>query len=91
MKKQISKALLPMLTIVMGVSGAFFTMSAASKDALVQKFGHIRVSPNNCQQQNVLCQTEETDNACMFGTTQLWGKYNPSDAQCPEPLYRIEE
>lgn len=91
MKKKFSKVVLPVLFIALGTGGAFFTMSAASKDSLVQKYGHIRATPNNCQEQNVICQTEETDNACMFGSTQLWGKYNPTDVSCPEPLYRIEE
>lgn len=84
---------LPALSVILGAGGAFVTMSAADKeDALVNKFGHLRITPNNCVLTNVLCQTEQTPNVCMYdASNQLWGKYSPGDQSCPEPLYRIQD
>jgi hypothetical protein len=68
-----------------------FAFKPVKPEARMDVFqGHIQVSPGNCENKEVDCQTESNDNPCLYGSTQL-RKINSSGTDCPTLLWRIEE
>ena len=85
----LKRIVMPVAAITLGIAGAFSTnaMNASSK-TLVNKQGYRFVSAQDPCHAEIMCRTEIGD-VCKFGSSTLWGKVNPTDLNCPVPLYKI--
>jgi hypothetical protein len=88
MKNKFVKFVTPALFVVAGIGGAFVTTSAQSTASLSQVPGFRALHGNPCHSE-IMCDTSLSPNLCTVGGVKLWGKENPSDADCPVKLYRI--
>lgn len=85
----LKKMAMPMAVAVLGIAGAFGTVSMKGNESLVNKTGY-RIINGVCQETSVMCRTEDGV-TCKLGFATLWGKNNPSDANCPIPLFHIPQ
>lgn len=85
----LKKIVMPVAAIALGVAGAFSTnaMNSSSK-TLVDKQGYRFVSAQDPCHAEIMC-TTDSGVICKLGSATLWGKVNPTDQNCPVPLYKI--
>jgi hypothetical protein len=90
MKNKFVKFVTPALFVVAGIGGAFVTTSAQSTASLSQVPGYRALHGNPCHSE-IMCETTPSNNLCTIsGGVKLWGKENPSDADCPVKLFRVQ-
>lgn len=83
------KLMMPLAVAVLGIAGAFTTMSMASDDeVLVDMVGYRFVSAQNpCEITNKTCTTNAGPTCKYLVTQTLWGKEDAQDLDCPIELH----
>lgn len=82
----------PLAVVILGGVGAFFTASMGSANTVDERPVYRFISQQNpCQQEEVTCQTEQADEICSLGTTQLYGKVNEENPNnnCNLRMYKV--
>jgi hypothetical protein len=81
------RIMMPAAVMILGAGGAFVTTSMSSTKGIANVQGYRYLSqadPCHAEQQ---CSTSNTT-ICTSGSTQLFGKANPSANICNVPLYK---
>lgn len=83
------KLMMPLAVAVLGIAGAFTTMSMAGNEAvLTDMAGYRFVSAQTpCEITNKICTTVDGPTCKYLVTQTLWGKFDPDDAECPIELH----
>ncbi|WP_157485904.1 DUF6520 family protein [Flavobacterium soli] len=89
MKTRFKKLMMPLAVAVLGIGGAFTTMSMAGNKVLDNRQAYQQIS-GTCVDQGFMCQTEFGD-VCKSGDITLWGKPSLGATTCTVPLYHIEQ
>ena len=85
MKKNILKSVLPMVTVLLAVFGAFaFSESPKEELLTVDMIGLI---PGSCEESSTVCSTFYNKEQCKEGTQWLH-RLNEAGTACPDPLYK---
>jgi hypothetical protein len=90
MKTTFLKPVLMVAVFGLAIFSAFAFKTVKPEKTLDVFPGHIEVSPGNCENKEVDCQTINNGKPCLFGVTQL-RKMNGSGTDCPTLLWEIEE
>ncbi|CAD0006063.1 MULTISPECIES: DUF6520 family protein [Flavobacterium] len=85
MKKIILKSVLPMVTVLLAVFGAFAFTEAPKEELLTVDM--IGVLPNSCEESSTVCSTIFNTQQCQEGSQNLY-RLNAAGTACPDPLYR---
>lgn len=87
MYKNLKKAIMPFVVMVLGVAGAFTTMSMGKAKPTMSQQGYYFVSNLERCRQGIECSTVEGD-ICKWGLITQVGKLNETDTNCPVTLYK---
>lgn len=87
MKTNFKAIMMPFVVMVLGVVGAFTTMSMGKAEVLAPSQGYYFVSLADRCHMGIECDLEEGD-ICKWGDIVQVGKTNPSDVNCPVTLYK---
>ncbi|MDP2161554.1 MAG: DUF6520 family protein [Flavobacterium sp.] len=85
MKRNIFKSVLPMVTVLLAVFGAFAFSEAPKEELLTVDM--IGVIPGSCEESSTVCSTIVFTQQCQEGN-QLLYRLNEAGTACPQPLYR---
>lgn len=85
MKRNIFKSVLPIVTVLLAVFGAFSFNEAPKEELLTVDM--IGVIPGSCEESSTVCSTIFNNQQCQEGT-QLLHRLNEAGTACPDPLYK---
>ncbi len=89
MKKSILKSVLPIVTVLLAVFGAFAFSEAPKEELLTVDM--IGLIPGSCEESSTVCSTEFNVQHCRVGnqsTGQLLYRLNEAGTACPDLLYK---
>lgn len=85
MRRNILKSVLPMVTLLLAVFGAFaFHPAPENTSVTVDMIG---VIPGSCEDSSTVCSTLFNEQQCQEGGQWLH-RLNVAGTACPDPLYR---
>lgn len=85
MKKSIFKSVLPLVTVLLAVFGAFAFNADPTEELMTVDM--IGVIPDSCEDSSTVCSTIFNTQQCQEGS-QLLHRWNEAGTACPNPLYR---
>ncbi|WP_333696018.1 hypothetical protein [Flavobacterium sp.] len=90
MKKLFLRPTLMLFAFGLAIFSAFAFKPVLEESALTIYDGHLQVSPGNCVNQFVECQSTDNGKPCYFGSVQL-RRMNISGTSCPTLLWEIDQ